>query len=150
LFGLILLINALIGWGLMSLHYWLAYAAAGAVIGASIALLWFLGDIQQTAEFWRGSGPWWMRFLFGDPSKHHLINYSKRYKCNIGKLGKVESLAFWLLGTLLLIYIDRGLYSSAAIMFLITWILCICLSEMYFRRMYSKHRFTRIREDPGV
>jgi hypothetical protein len=150
LFGLILLINALIGWGLMSLHHWLAYAAAGAVIGASIALLWFLGDIQQTAEFWRGTGPRWMRFLFGDPSKHHLIKYSKRYKCNIGKLGQAESLVFWLLGALLLIYIDRGLYFSAAIMFLIIWILCVYLSEMYFRRMYSKHRFTRIREDPDV
>ena len=55
---------------------------------------------------------------------------------------------FWLLGTLLLIYIDKGLYFSAAIMFLITWILCVYLSEMYFRRMYSQHRFTRVREDP--
>jgi hypothetical protein len=150
LFGLILLVNALIGWGFMSLHHWLAYAAAGTVMGASIALLWFLGKIQQTAEFWRGTGPLWMRFLFGDPSKHHLIKYSKRYKCHIGKLGQVESLVFGILGTLLLIYIDRGLYFSAAIMFLITWILCVYLSEMYFRRMYSKHRFTRIREDPDV
>ena len=150
MFGLIFLINALVGWGLMSLHHWLAYAAAGAVIGASIALFWFLGDIQQTAEYWRGAGPWWIRFLFGNPSKQHVFKYSKRYKCNIGKLGKVESLVFWLLGTLLLIYIDRGLYSSAAIMFLITWILCVCLSEMYFRRMYSRHRFTRIREDSDL
>ena len=149
MFGLILLINALIGWGFMSLHHWLAYAAAGVVMGVSIALLWFLGKIQQTAEFWRGAGPWWMRFLFGNPSRH-LIKYSKRYKCNIGKLGQAESLVFWILGALLLIYIDRGLYLSAAITFLIAWILCIYLSEIYFRRMYSKHQFTRVREDPDV
>jgi hypothetical protein len=132
----------------MSLHHWIAYAAAGAVIGESIALLWFLGKIQQTAEFWRGTGPRWMRFFFGDPSKHLLVKYSKRYKCNIGKLGQAESLVFVILGALLLIGIDRGLYLPAAIMSLITWILCIYLSEMYFRRMYSQHRFTRVREDP--
>lgn|GEM_PF-6668883 len=149
MFGLILVIDALIAWGFMSLHHWLAYAAAGAVIGATIALLWFLGNIQQTSEFWRGSGPLWMRLLFGNPSRH-LIKYSKRYKCHIGKLGQIESGACWIVGTLLLIFIDRGLYYSAAIMFVITWMLCIFLSEIYFRRMYSQHRFTRVRDDPDA
>ncbi len=153
-FGLILLCNALIAWGLISLHYWLAYAIVGVVFGISAALFWFLGSVHQTIEFWRGPGPRWMHFLFGDPNKQRVLRHpSKQYKCNIGKLGKLESLVYGPLGTFILIHI-HSIYSElpyyVAILFLITWILCICLSEIYFRRMYSKHRFTRIREDSDI
>ena len=153
-FGLITLCSGLIAWGLISLHHWLAYAAAGIVIGVGMALFWFLGSIQQTVEYWSGAGPRWMPFLFGNPkiTEEKFHAFSKHYKCNAGKWLKIESILLGLLVAVLLRYLgirDRT-YSYAAMMFPITWVLCVCLSEIYFRTMYYVHKFNRIREDSDI
>ena len=153
-FWLIFLLNSLICWGLISLHHWLASAMVGAIIGASIALYWFWGSIQQTVEYWCGAGPRWMHFLFANPkiTERNIRKISKRYKCSAGKFLKVESLVVALFAEVILTRarIPGETYHYAAILFPITWILCVCLSELYFKRAYARNRFTRIQEDSDL
>lgn len=153
-FGVILLCNGLIAWGLISLHHWLAYAVASVIIGASSALFWFFGNVQQTVEYWRGTSPRLVRFFLGNPriTEQNICKLSMRYKSNVGKHLKVQSLVLGLGFTSFFVYrsISENLYLILAIICPITWILGVFLSELYFKHSYARHRFTRIRDDSDV
>jgi len=153
----IYLIGSFIGlmcWGLISLHHWLAYVVVGTIIGASGATIWFWGNIMQTIEYWHGTGPRWMHFLFGNPKtfERNVYKRSKQLKLIAGKLLKIYDVLSGFFVTVLLVFLCFGdvRYRYGAITFPITWILCIYLSEVYFRKMYARHRFTRIREDSDI
>ena len=149
---LILFCNTATLVGLIFIHHWLAYAVAGICLGFIAAVYYILGHVHQTIEFWKGTGPRWMRRIFGVPGRLSFISFSKGYKVNIGKLGKAESIFFGVSGTLFLIFFSmhNSLYIGMTVIFLITWLVSVFFTERYFRKMYSQHRFTRIREDSEI
>jgi hypothetical protein len=141
----------LIFFGLIFLDRLFALLMACAILGISSTLTWFLGNISQTVEYWNCSGPRWMRFLGGNPKivERNIMKVSKRYKCNSGNYIKILALVegVFIVMLILLVFISS---SYVVIGYLLIWMLGIYVSETYFKRMYSRGRFTRISEDSDI
>ena len=119
------------------LHNCFADAFLGIIWGVYLALWWTMGNVTQVIEFWNGSCPRWIYLIFGPPTiSLDLLKSSVRLKRFSVKIAKPMVLYSFLILTLVLIEGSiKGTYSLLiAITFPTTWILCVGLSELYFRR----------------
>lgn len=109
---------------------------AGITIGLAVSLFWVMGSVQQTAEYWNGTGPWWMQFIYKQLHKQNLLIQAKVQKYNADKM---LCLVLGLFGAVMLNGVrDKINWWVALLSFLIIWILGICLSEWYIRRKFHR------------
>ena len=148
IFPLILMIAAgLAFWGLISIHHWLSYSAAGLLWSLSIVWGEVLMSAVQQIEYWNRSYPRWLTMIIGfPPSKEYIgvvspIWWDKFiYTHPIRKAGPLIG---GIIGTIVftwLAIVDYKLYIGFAVMFTITWIPSIILVKRYFKHRY--HRVT--------
>jgi hypothetical protein len=115
----------------------LTQAFAGIAVGLAVSVFWVTGCAQQTAEYWRGSGPRWMKSIYRQLHKQNLLIQTKVQKYNASK---GLSLILALFGSVMIRTMRDSMVNwwVELISFLTTWILVIALSEWYFRRNFTR------------
>lgn len=109
---------------------------AGITIGLAISLIWVMGSVQETAEYWNGTSPQWMQFIHKQLRKQNLLIQSKVQTYNADKM---LCLVLGLFGVVIInSERDKINWWVELLSFLTTWILVICLSEWYIRRKFTR------------
>jgi len=124
--------------GLIVLDYWATAALAGIVGGVFVTLVWAGANALQSVEYWRGTCPRWMFRLFGEPRDQETSKISAHSSYIITK---TMAVIFGVTGTVgfIIAGIEGTCHIILAILFPVTLILGVGLSELHFR-----HRYTRI------
>jgi hypothetical protein len=126
-----------VSFGLAMIDNCCTYALVGIIWGILAALWWTWGSVIQAIEFWDGTCPRWIYLIYGRWTGNSIYSsLPGRLERFVVKSIKPVTLFYCLLFTWLFIDVSiEGTYSLAvAITFSITWIVCICMSERYFRR----------------
>ena len=111
-------------------------AFSGIAAGLAFNISWLGGRAQQTAEYWHGTGPRWMQFIYEQQDKQNVAIRAKTMKRNYNK---IISLVFITGEVILAIIIigNRNNWWVELISVLITWTLCVALIEIYFRSNFT-------------
>lgn len=128
---------SLIFFGLVLFDTSITQTFAGITIGLAISLFWVMGSAQETAEYWNGTGPRWMQFIYKQLHKQNALIQSKVQKYNADKM---LCLVLGLFAFVMMISNRHSIINwwVAPVSFLITWILGIALSEWYIRRKLTR------------
>jgi hypothetical protein len=132
-FGFITLALGLGAIGVLMIDCWITPYLFWIMWGMCTAMTWIIANVYQTTEFWRGTCPRWIYLIFGRPTDRTKTYFSKGYMLFPTKYARGFALGYGLL--LIIVALTT---TKIAVISPITWLLCVCLSEWYFRRRYTK------------
>jgi hypothetical protein len=135
---LLLICLALIFAGIFWIDNQLAQAFAGISMGLACYLFWAMGRAQQTAEYWRGTGPRWMQSVHKQLHKMNDLIQARLLTYNACKMcAKVVGVIFIL--AILSIRNDLGNNWWVGILsFSTILVLGVSLTEWYIRRKFTR------------
>ncbi len=109
---------------------WFADAAYASVLALVFVLLWVMGKIWQTNEYWYGRVPSWMIWIASKPKDAQIFNIPKRHMNLIPKIFCV----LMAIGTVIAhVENEERIFP---ILFSTVLVIGIILVEVYFRRKY--------------